>query len=178
MKNPATPLPLEGLGADGPHPELAAKLALFGQFIGDWSIEAQWYGSDGVVTRRAAGELHFGWILGGRAIQDVWIAYKEDSGEKLAAGTTIRFYDPVLNGWRCIWISPTQNVVRTFLAIKVGGEIVLEPADETIHERWIFSEITANSFRWRAQESTDERKTWQMTEEMRMRRMIDLVRSP
>jgi len=170
VKNSETPL-LEGLSADGPHPDLAGKLALFGQFVGDWTIEAQWYELNGAVARRAKGELHFGWVLGGRAIQDVWIAYHEDSQTKVAAGTTIRFYDPLLNGWRCVWISPTQNVVRVFLAIKVGGEIVLEPADETIHERWIFSEITPNSFRWRALESIDERKTWRMTEEMRMNRM-------
>ena len=171
MKNPTPPV-LEGLGAEGPYPELADKLALFGQFVGDWSIEAQWYGPDGAITRRAKGELHFGWILGGQAIQDVWIAYQENPSGKVAAGTTIRFYDPALKGWRCTWISPTQGVVRTFLAIKIGGEIVLEPTGEAPSpERWIFSEITPKSFRWRALESAGQQRTWRMTEEMRMTRM-------
>jgi hypothetical protein len=148
---------------------LAGKLALFGQFIGDWTIEAQWYGPDGAITRKATGELHFGWILGGRAIQDVWIAHQENPPGKVAAGTTIRFYDPALNGWRCTWISPTQGLVRTFLAVKIGGQIVLEPTDKTgSPERWIFSEITSNSFRWRALECAGETNTWRLTEEMRM----------
>ncbi len=173
MNTPASPL-IEALGAEGPCPEWAGKLALFGQFIGDWTIEAQWYGEHGAIARRAKGELHFGWILGGRAIQDVWIVYQENPPAKVAAGTTIRFYDPILNGWRCTWISPTQSTVRTFLALKIGGEIVLEPTDKTaVAERWIFSEITPTSFRWRAVESTDTEtvKTWRMTEEMRMKRI-------
>ena len=63
-----------GLGAAGPFPELKGKLNLFGQFVGDWDIvEARYPKPDGTETRRR-GEIHFRWILEGRAVQDVWRA--------------------------------------------------------------------------------------------------------
>src|SRR5437867_1186935 len=139
---------IQGLISDGPDPKLREKLSLFGQFIGDWEIEAQWFQPRG-TTRKGKGELHFGWILNGQAVQDVWISHKQ--GRKVAAGTTIRFYDPKLDAWHCTWISPSQGIVRTFLTRKVADEIVLEgTTKEGYPERWIFSEIRPNSFRWRA----------------------------
>ncbi len=62
---------IEGLGADGPGPEMREKLMLFGQFVGDWDIvEARYPQPDGTEIKRR-GEIHSGWILDGRAIQDV-----------------------------------------------------------------------------------------------------------
>ena len=60
---------IEGLGAERPFPGLKEKLALFGQFIGDWVIEEARYprGAQGVELR-SQGEIHFGWILDGRAV--------------------------------------------------------------------------------------------------------------
>jgi hypothetical protein len=117
---------IKGLGADGPHPELKEKLMLFGQFIGDWDIsEARYPQPDGTEAKRK-GEIHFGWTLDGKAIQDVWMIHKEDLRRAVPAGTTIRFYDRNLDAWHSTWISPDQGVVRTFIARKVNDEIVLE----------------------------------------------------
>src|SRR5207244_9676252 len=67
----------------------------------------------------------------------IWISHKQ--GRKVAAGTTIRFYDPKLDAWHCTWISPSQGIVRTFLTRKVADEIVLEgTTKEGYPERWIF----------------------------------------
>lgn len=78
--------------ADGPHPELKEKLMLFGQFVGDWDgMEARYPQPDGTEIKRK-GEIHFGWILDGRAIQDVWMIYKKNLRRVIPAGTTIRFY--------------------------------------------------------------------------------------
>ena len=163
---------IEGLGTAGPDPKLNDKLALFGQFVGDWNVEVDWLGPDGKIERQGKGEVHFGWILDGRAIQDVWISHKGKPLRKVAAGTTIRFCDPLLDAWQCIWISPLLGVVRTFRARKVGPEIVLEGIKEDGRpERWIFSEIKRQSFRWRAVESADDEKTWRLKEQMRMQRM-------
>jgi hypothetical protein len=164
---------IEGLGADSPDPELQGKLMLFGQFIGDWDIiEARYPQPDGTEIKRR-GEIHFGWILGGRAIQDVWMTYLEKPHKAVAAGTTIRFYDPKIDAWQSIWISPIQGVVRTFIARKVNDEIVLESkTKEGNPERWIFSGITPKSFRWRSVETHDDGKTWQLTEEMHVRKGI------
>jgi hypothetical protein len=164
---------LVGLGASGPHSELEEKLALFGQFVGDWDIlEDRYLEADGTWTKQS-GELHWRWILGGRAVQDVWMTNDEETHTLIPDGTTIRFYDPKIDTWHSIWISPVQGTVKSFLGRKVGNEIVLE---RTISEgnqvKWIFSEITPSSFRWHSEETRDGGRTWTLREEMKIRRKV------
>jgi hypothetical protein len=160
---------INGLHAAGPACGSKKNLALFGQFVGGWKLEARWFLSEG-AWRNGKGELHFGWILDGRAIQDVWSSRKR--GRNIPAGTTLRYYDPKIDAWHCVWFSPQQGVVRTFVARQVGDEIVLEglSADGRA-ERWIFSDITPTSFRWRAVEWIEEKKDWRLTEEMYAKRI-------
>ena len=164
---------INGLGAEGPISELKEKLQLFGQFVGDWVIEeARYPRADGGVLR-AQGEIHFGWILDGRGVQDVFMTRDPKTGKAVPIGTTVRFYDPKIDAWQSTWISPVQNLVQSFTGRKVGDEIVLESETrEGYPEKWIFSEITKNSFRWHAEESHDAGKTWILTEEMRVRRQV------
>jgi len=161
---------IKGLDADGPLPGLEWKLALFGQFVGDWDIvEARYPRAHGVEMRR--GEVHFRWILEGRAVQDVWMTYDEKAHRLVPVGTTVRFYDSSVDVWRSIWISPIQNVVQNFVGRKVKDEIVLESkTKDGFPERWIFSNITSNSFTWHSEETHDGGKTWILTEEMKIRR--------
>lgn len=161
---------IAGLPADGPFLDMKDKLALFGQFVGDWDIEARYPQPDGTEVRRT-GEVHFAWILEGRALQDVWSTHDKDTGRPVPAGTTIRFYDSKIDAWRVIWISPIQNIVQISLARKVKDQIVLKGrSKEDNPERWIFSEIKPDSFRWHSEETRDNGKTWILTEDMRIRR--------
>ncbi len=162
---------IQGLGSYGPDPEMRDKLMLFGQFVGDWDIvEARYPQPDGTEIKHK-GEIHFGWILDGRAIQDVWITYQDNPPRVVPVGTTIRFYEARIDAWRSIWISPKHGVIQTFVARRVGDEIVLEGrTGEGFPEHWTFSEITPNSFRWRSVESHDNQRTWKLTEEMRVHR--------
>ena len=166
---------IEGLLSKAPNPELAEKMMLFGQFVGDWDIlEDRFYNSNGkpsLERNLARGELHWGWVLDGRAVQDVWMSIDEKSGKAVPEGTTIRFYDGKIDAWRSVWISPTQGVVKTFVAHQIGNEIVLEgKTTEGYPLKWIFSDITPESFRWRAEETRDNGKTWALKEEMQIRR--------
>jgi hypothetical protein len=160
----------KGLIANNPDPDLKEKLMLFGQFIGDWNIvEARYIQADGTWVKMK-GEVHFGWILGGTAIQDVWIGCKEGS-KMIMFGTTIRFYDPKINAWRSTWLSPLKGLVQTFIGQKVNDQIVLEHKNEEGYpEKWIFSQITKESFRWHSEETHDNGKTWLLTEEMQIRK--------
>ena len=162
---------IKGLVADGPDPKLKEKLMLFGQFVGDWDIlEARYPQPDGTEIKRR-GEIHFRWVLDGKAVQDVWMTHEENPPHVVPVGTTIRFYDPKIDAWQSIWIAPMHGLVQTFLARKVGDEIVLEgKSKDGYPERWIFSEIRPDSFRWKSVESHDNEKTWQLTEEMRVQR--------
>lgn len=171
MTGPAT---IEGLIARGPRPDLKDKLMLFGQLVGNWAIESEWFLQDGSIPK-GEGTVHFGWILNGTAIQDVWTGHVKDPPPGFPAtgfGTTIRFYDPKIDAWRVVWIAPVGAVVQSFVARLVGEEIVLEgKTPDGVHpERWILSDITPQSFNWRSEESNDGGKTWRLTQRMSARR--------
>jgi len=75
-------------------------------------------------------------------------------------GPPVRFYDPKLDAWQSTWISATQKVVKVFVGRKVGEDIVLESRTVEGHPlKWIFSDITPDSFRWHSEESHDDGKT-------------------
>jgi hypothetical protein len=67
------------------HPAVAAdcveKLALYSWLIGNWQTEVVTHDMDG-NSHPGKGEIRAGWILEGRAIQDVW-TYGTDSGRAL-----------------------------------------------------------------------------------------------
>jgi len=158
---------LHTTGAAG---EQASKLMLFGRFVGSWHLA--WSGTD--TTGQSAtmsGELHFGWVLGGRAVQDVWIVPgrgQPGEGQPPLAfyGSTIRFYDPVIDAWRSTWIEPVNRRVRRFIGRVSGDDIVLLSDEEDPQLRWRFTDITAGSFTWRAETSYDGGATWQFDEQM------------
>jgi hypothetical protein len=87
-------------------------------------------------------------------------------------GTTIRFYDPKISAWRSTWLSPLKGLVQTFIGREVSGEIVLEHKTAEGHpEKWTFSQITPQSFRWHSEQTHDEGKTWLLTEEMQIQKV-------
>jgi hypothetical protein len=162
---------LHAPAADEP---LSEKLSLFGQFVGAWDLE--WHGLDStgspIVVR---GELHFGWILDGRAIQDVWrVPIDASDAQRVRGfhGTTIRFYDPRIDAWRSTWLDPLNGRVRRFIGRSVEDTIVLEGLDEDPRERWTFRDITPDSFLWRGEQSTDGEATWTIVDEMHARRRV------
>jgi hypothetical protein len=59
--------------ADGPAADRAANMMLYGQFVGSWDGTVVVHNPDG-TGRESSSEVHFGWVLGGRAAQDVWLA--------------------------------------------------------------------------------------------------------
>ena len=74
------------------------------------------------------GEVHFGWILDGTAIQDVWMGGHVGSQEVTLFGTTIRFYDPKIDAWEALGSrqsrdlfelsSPKRLTMRLFSKVK------------------------------------------------------------
>lgn len=140
-----------GLVANGPEPKYQDKLKLFGQFVGSWTFEGTEYHDDGSRSTDK-GEIHFQWVLGGRALQDVFLETSRSDKDPLLYGTTVRFYDPNADIWRITWINPGAGVVRTFTGRQVESEIVMEGkmGDGTVL-RWIFSDIRTGSFHWRGE---------------------------
>jgi hypothetical protein len=117
---------VKGLDASGPYSEYAEKLELFGQLVGDWNVEVTYRLPDG-TRDKAVGEWHFGWVLEGRATQDVWrVMRRPDDVEPLGYGTTLPVYDPEIDAWRVTWHGALNGSTFRFLARRVGDEIVME----------------------------------------------------
>jgi hypothetical protein len=168
------PAALAALAAPGPHPGLAGEMKLFGQFVGSWELDVTWH-EGAHAGQTAKGEWHFAYVLEGRAIEDVWIvpsrAERLRGAEPYEWGTTLRFYDAAIGAWRSTWIGPAQGAVIPFIGRAVGGEIVLEGRSaEDWPMRWIFSDMTPDTFRWRQMRSPDGGATWRLYQSMAVRR--------
>jgi hypothetical protein len=166
------------LRAQGPATDRADKMMLYGQFVGDWEGDAVDYAPDG-SRRTGKGEVHFGWVLEGRAIQDVWIlptrAERKPTdpltGDNVY-GTTIRVYDPKADVWHLTWINPVNGAEKRLVGRQVGDAIVQEgTTDDGSRLRWTFSEIQPRSMHWKGEVSSDGGQTWRLQDEVFLRRL-------
>lgn len=156
------------LHAPAAAPEQATALGLFGQFVGSWELSWNGYAHGRAV--HAVGELHFGWVLGGRAVQDTWIVPgpgQPGAGVPPLAfhGTTVRFHDLATGVWRSTWIDPVNARVRKFVGRETDEGIELLSADEAPMLRWRFTEIRTDRFRWTGERS-DDGTAWVLEDEM------------
>ena len=161
-----------------PSPQIpAAAAALFDWLIGDWEADVYDYRAGGSKCV-SKGEWHFGWVLEGRAVQDVWIVPRRSErnattlGDNNRYGTTIRMYDPKLDAWRVFWFNPVTQDRTELIGRKVGNTIVQQCVDEDgSFTRWTFQDIKPDSFTWRGEFSTDGGNTWQLDAEFLARRV-------
>ena len=108
--------------------------------------------TDGAPGRQ--GTIHFGWVLEGRAIQDVWIL------PGFFHGTTLRIYDPNLDAWHILWSDPLRQYFTRQIGRARGNDIVQEGRNDAGEPtRWRFTDITPNSFRWIGERSLDDGAT-------------------
>jgi len=173
---------IEALHSSGPAPDREAKLGLYAFLVGRWELDSVGYGPSG-ERYTAVGEIHAGWVLEGRGIQDTWIVPAR--GQPPVAprtlipyyGTTLRIYDPNLDAWRIIWSDPLNCVFRRQIARARGKDIVqegdIDPVDggtTGAKSRWSFTEITPTSFHWLGERSNDGGATWKLLSENFARR--------
>ena len=176
MIAPMTPM-LDALHAAEPQAALADKLALYGQFVGKWDLDVDYRPLAGGPPVRGPGECHFGWVLDGRAVQDVWI-FPSRRAHAAAPdkpygfyGTTFRWYDPTIDAWHIHWFAPNRPVALHQIGRAQGPDIVqMGDAANGLIRRWRYTEITARSFRWIGDVSWDNGATWTLELEMLARR--------
>jgi hypothetical protein len=158
MVDPSEVLGSEVLGtvflSAAPRPELASRMAVFEPLIGSWSLVVDNVGPDGTV-RTTDGEWHFGWALDGRALADVWIspARASRAGNDGEWGLSLRFYDPKIGAFRSTWHGPGRGWVIPFTGKPTADGFALEGEADGTRFRWVFSELTAETFSWRAEET-------------------------
>lgn len=141
---------------------------LFTPLIGNWNVTVEYMPRSGPRVS-ATGTWHFERTLEDRAVQDVWRVSTPER-DPLGYGMTVRFYDPRIDAWRATWHGVLTGDVSSFVARRQGTDIVMEREDDGERTRWIFSDMTDRSFRWRAESSTDYGRTWLVEQRMQARR--------
>jgi hypothetical protein len=167
------------LHAPGPDPERKSKLALYAFLVGHWELHVTSTPEDG-STHSGSGEIYAGWVLRGRAIQDVWMIPRlKDRKPGIAQmpgagnwyGTTLRLYDPSIDAWRILWNDPATNFFARQIGRAQGRDIVQEgPDPRGGNMRWTFSDIEPDAFHWKAERSLDLAR-WQQEVDIRARRI-------
>jgi hypothetical protein len=164
MTSSASPSFIEALHTDRPAPDRADKMGLYAWLVGRWEMDTAVY-DDNDVKQTGRGEIHVGWVLEGRAIQDVWII------PGTFYGTTLRVYDPGLDAWHILWSDPVRQYYARQIGRARGNDIVQEGKNDTgAAIRWSFTEIALNSFRWRGERWSHDR--WQLQAEFFARRVV------
>jgi hypothetical protein len=131
-------------------------IGLYGFLPGSWRMDAVIHRAGG-ERATAEGEIHAGWILKGRALQDVW----DLPGSFY--GTTLRVYDPSLGAWHIHWHDTLKQYYPRQIGRAEGRDIVqLGRNDAGEMLRWRFTEIERDAFRWIADVTADEGKSWRL----------------
>ena len=158
-------------------PDISPADDLYGWLIGSWELDLVGYDDEDNVIK-TTGEAHFSWVLEGGAIQDVFInpgrTDRSSESPQFANwyGTTLRIFDPSIGAWRVNWFNPHDGIRAELIGRRRGKDVVQEghfPDGTSI--RWSFSEITADSCRWRGERLEPDGKTWKLQVEFRARRM-------
>ena len=129
---------IDALHSASPAADRADKMKLYSWLIGHWTMDAIVYSDDG-TKHEGPGEIYFGWVLEGRAIQDVWIL------PGIFYGTTLRVYDPSLDAWHILWCDPLRQFYTRQVGRAHGDDIVQQGtnhAGEAV--RWSFTDVTPN----------------------------------
>jgi hypothetical protein len=169
---------LEVLSPSGRSSEIPEELDAYGWLIGSWELDVYHYKAANVTARRIKGEVHFGWVLEGRAVQDVWIMARRserttnmDKTNNMY-GTTLRVWDPAIQAWHITWINPVTGHREEQIGRRCGKDIVQVGARlDGTPTRWMFTEITQDSFHWTGESLLPDGKTWKLEGEFRAKRM-------
>lgn len=169
---------LEVLSTSGRWPEIPEALDVYGWLIGSWELDVCHYKAVNVSALGIKGEVHFGWVLEGRAVQDVWTMPRRaerttgmDKANNMY-GTTLRVWDPAIQAWRITWINPVTGHREEQIGRRSGKDIVQVGArPDGTPTRWMFTEITPDSFHWAGESLLPDGKTWKLEGEFRAKRM-------
>ncbi|HWE17218.1 MAG TPA: hypothetical protein VG758_08550 [Hyphomicrobiaceae bacterium] len=172
---------IDVLHSDRPATGRADKLALYGFLVGSWESTVIAHEESG-ATHTNRGEIHAGWVLEGRALQDVWMLPRRAERRPDAPprqlpvtgnwyGTTLRVYDPGIDAWHILWNNPLTQLYTRQVGRACGADIVQEGRHESgALMRWSFTKIKPESFHWLAEVSADGGASWRLQVEVLARR--------
>lgn len=166
------------LQSAGRSPEIPESADIYGWLVGSWHLDVLHYRGLDLAGRNMKGEVHFGWVLEGRAIQDVWImpqvSDRNSSRDRTnnMYGTTLRIWDAALQAWRIRWFNPVTGHEERQTGRKIGRDIVqIGSRPDGAPTRWRFTEITPDSFLWLGEALGSDGSTWKLEGQFRARRL-------
>jgi hypothetical protein len=161
---------------------------VYGWLVGSWRMQVLHYRED-LRAAPLQGEIEFGRVLEGRAVQDVWImpprehrAHAAGDGARGGAvrsngthdmyGTTLRIWDPALRAWRVTYLNPATGQRDELIGRRIGNAIVQigTHADGT-PIRWNFTDIGRDAFHWTGVALAPDGVTWTLEAEFAAQRL-------
>jgi len=168
---------LEGLSSTARSADIKHVHNLYGFLVGSWDLDVKRYWAQDVSDRNIRGELHAGWVLEGRAIQDIWIMPRRtDRGPETDRqfnmyGSTLRAWDASIEAWRISWSNPAGNHFEHQIGRRVGPDIVqLGERPDGTATRWRFTEIVPDAFHWIGESRPVGDENWVLEGEFLARR--------
>jgi hypothetical protein len=163
---------LTALEASAPHASLGEHATVMNRLVGTWDVAYTDFLKGGKVRHRT-GQITFGWILDGRAVQDLWIVDPSGPGKDREVFTDVFYRDAKSGAWSSVFVDPQEASSATFATIQAADDrLVLESHDlepAQLH-RWSYNDVQADSFVYRDEASTDGGKTWTLKSEYHMSR--------
>jgi hypothetical protein len=161
---------IDSLISPHPHPSLGAEAETYGRLIGSWAGTFHDHGADGRVVSGSM-EVHFAWVLQGRAVQDTWIAPARQARQGVdplpaerrdTYGSTLRVWDPEARLWRVTWTNPARQATCRLNGRRVGDDIVQWGFWNDRPQRWRFLGITPGAYVWEAHGLADDGVSWDL----------------
>jgi hypothetical protein len=143
------------------------RMVLYGQFVGAWSGTLR-HLRDGEWSTFSC-DVDFGWVLDGRAVQDVWVA-RTPGGREVMHGTTLRVLDPARGVWHVVWVDTVSSAVDVMIGAQSGHDIVQDHLHSDHPVQWVFTDIEPDSFRWLNRDRADGDSDWSVTTEITLER--------
>ena len=119
----------------------------WGELIGGWNLDYV-EGRGTAKEKHVKGEWYFERVLEGLGIQDIFICPAREERKDPKKGeysATIRMYNPAKKAWDMVYTC-YGNMSR-FTGTKEKGRVVLTN-NHNKNNRWVFTEITPESFHW------------------------------
>lgn len=130
--------------------------------IGNWEFDAKSLADDGTYQpQKFLSKVEY--IFGGNALRDDF-CFKNQQGDWVIYGSTIRSYDVQAGKWKMLWYNYNLSFVTQMVGSYADGEFHFtgEGIDEKgkYQERITFYDISKDKYSWKSDKSYDGGKTW------------------
>lgn len=154
--------------AEGPEPDAPDALHQYGQLVGHWACSGENHQPDG-SWKKTPGKATWSWywVLGGRAVQDVWKPSPE-APATASMGTNLRTYDAESGTWHVVWTTIANPHMEVYRSAWRNDALHIQ-AERPASSNWpahlahiTFHNISDDHFDWKYESSAlTDGQNWQ-----------------